>query len=115
MSEFICTKCGSIGIPQTTAKGSLGIEIILWLFFLIPGLIYSLWRIFSKYSACPQCGSPSMIPTATPAGQKLVKEFGHENQTKEYVVPIDGGGPNIWVALLFLGLLSILFFTIFKH
>lgn len=73
--EFICTSCGNIGQPKRITKGNLLIEIILWLAFLVPGLIYSIWRLTSRYDACPVCKKESMIPTDTPAGQKLVKEY----------------------------------------
>jgi len=71
---LICTACGYIGKPQKTTKGNTLIELILWLFFLIPGLIYSIWRLSSKYDACPKCKGSSMIPTDSPIGQKVINE-----------------------------------------
>jgi hypothetical protein len=64
-------------------KGSLIIEIFLWLLIIIPGLIYSLWRMSSKYNACPKCKNDSMIPTDTPIGkQMLEKHQPEETSTK---------------------------------
>lgn len=68
---LICKACGSIRCPIKTTKGSIAIEIVLWLFFIVPGLIYSIWRLTTRRNACPVCGSPDMIPLDTPIGQSL--------------------------------------------
>ncbi len=51
-----CPNCKYEGVGKTFVKGSILIEIILWCCFLIPGIIYSIWRSTSKYKGCPQCG-----------------------------------------------------------
>ena len=48
-------------------------ELLLWLFFLIPGLIYSIWRIASRYAGCPVCKAKNCIPIETPAGQSILR------------------------------------------
>lgn len=40
----ICTNCGYEGKAIFKTKGSILIEIVLWLLFIVLGLIYSLWR-----------------------------------------------------------------------
>jgi hypothetical protein len=74
--EMICSSCGYVGNSKMNAKGSIGIEIVLWLCFIIPGLIYSLWRQSSYHPICPKCGNPSMIPIDTPRGEKMLAEQG---------------------------------------
>ena len=71
--EFVCTTCGHIGQPKRVTKGSLATELVLWIFFLVPGLIYSVWRLTSRYDACPSCKNASMIPADSPVGQKFLK------------------------------------------
>lgn len=71
--QMICPTCGTTGQPRIETKGSIAIEIILWLCFVIPGLIYSIWRLSSKYPACPACGAAGMIGVNTPRGQKLIE------------------------------------------
>ena len=44
MKQMICTKCGHVGKPKKKVKGSIFIEIILWLMLIVPGLIYSIWK-----------------------------------------------------------------------
>jgi len=84
MSEdLICTTCGYVGYPKKITKGSFLIELILWCFFFIPGLIYSIWRISSRYKACPECKSATMIPVNTPVGQKLIEDNDSEKVLKQ--------------------------------
>jgi predicted RNA-binding Zn-ribbon protein involved in translation (DUF1610 family) len=72
--KIVCTSCGYIGQPKTITKGSIFIEIILWLCFLIPGLVYSVWRLSSRYQGCPSCGQTTIIPQASPMAQKFLRE-----------------------------------------
>lgn len=74
--QLICSQCGHVGNSSTGVKGSFLIEIVLWLCFIIPGLIYSLWRSTSRYKKCPVCGSTNMIPVDSPVGQKLLADQG---------------------------------------
>lgn len=74
--RMICPSCGTTGQPGEKVKGSIAIEIVLWLCFIIPGLIYSIWRLTSKYQACPACGAGGMIGVNTPRGRQLVQKFG---------------------------------------
>jgi len=54
---YKCTLCNhEFEKPMKITKGSIVIEIILWLCLLFPGVIYSLWRVTSRYKACPKCG-----------------------------------------------------------
>ena len=72
----ICPNCGYVGQAKKVTKGSILIEIVLWLCFLIPGLIYSIWRLTSKHLACPKCGAQNLVPLDSPRGKKLQQEFG---------------------------------------
>lgn len=72
--ELVCKDCGYIGMVSQTSRGSILIEIVLWLCVIVPGLIYSIWRMSNKAYRCPGCSGWNMIPTSTPIGQKLVSE-----------------------------------------
>jgi hypothetical protein len=74
MSEAVCTSCGYVGEPKTMTKGSIAVEIVLWLCFLVPGLIYSIWRLSSRYDGCPSCGQITLIPVDSPMAQKFLRE-----------------------------------------
>ncbi len=72
--ELVCTSCGYVGLPKKITKGSIIIELFLWLCFLAPGLIYSLWRLTSRHEACPKCKHDSMIPIDSPKGQEIMNQ-----------------------------------------
>jgi hypothetical protein len=72
-----CMTCGTESKPVTRVKGSLLIEIVLWLCFLVPGLIYSIWRLTSKQQICSSCNSTTLVPTNSPAAtnqRKILQE-----------------------------------------
>jgi hypothetical protein len=71
--DFICTACHHVGTPAVKTKGSFWIEIVLWCFFLVPGLTYTIWRLTSKVRICPACGNATMIPVTTPVGHELLR------------------------------------------
>jgi hypothetical protein len=43
--------------------------------FIIPGVIYSIWRLTTRRKVCGVCGHDTMIPVSTPRGQQLVHQF----------------------------------------
>lgn len=59
---MFCTRCGHEGESKTKTRGSLLIELVLWLCFFVPGLVYSIWRHGSRAPACAKCGSGELIP-----------------------------------------------------
>lgn len=72
--SWVCKACGYVGEAKSAVRGSLGIEIILWLCFIIPGLIYTVWRRGSEFNSCPTCGGNQMIPADSPIGKKIIAE-----------------------------------------
>ena len=68
--KFICSNCGYLGQPETVKKGSDRREMILWWYFFLPGFIYSIWRIISRYKVCPECKAPYMVPLTSPRGSE---------------------------------------------
>lgn len=72
--EYICKSCGSIG-AETHKRGSGWITLILLFCYIVPGIIYSLWRSTTVRLVCSECGSPEIVGTDTPIGQKLVTQY----------------------------------------
>ena len=71
--ELYCPNCGSVAKPQSHTKGSFAIEVILWLCFIIPGIIYSLWRLSSREKrTCPVCRAANMIPLDSPRAREVI-------------------------------------------
>jgi hypothetical protein len=38
----------------------------------MPGIVYSVWRVTSRYKACPACGAPNMIPLDSPRAKQAM-------------------------------------------
>jgi hypothetical protein len=74
-STFICSNCGTRGRPTTRTRGSFFIELILWICLIIPGLIYSIWRLTTRHKVCPACGHETMISVSSPRGKQLTKQL----------------------------------------
>lgn len=72
-TELYCPNCGHIGTPKRYIKGSFLVELVLWLCFILPGLIYSVWRSTSRYKGCPRCGASNMIPVDSPRARQMMK------------------------------------------
>jgi hypothetical protein len=72
-TDRYCTVCGHTGKPKTVTRGSFLIEVsptrhldVLWLALIVPGVIYSLWRLTTRHKACAKCGSTHIVPTDSP-------------------------------------------------
>jgi hypothetical protein len=77
---MVCTHCGHLGPAQQVTKGSAGIELVLWLLFLLPGLIYSLWRLSTRTVGCEECGATALVPPTSPVGRRMVREAQEQPQ-----------------------------------
>lgn len=71
-----CKACGNNGPTTAKTPGSLWIELVLWLCFIVPGLIYSLWRLSARKQVCASCGSPDLVPPDSPVAIASRKQLG---------------------------------------
>ena len=69
--DRLCVTCHHVGRPRLITRGSILVELVLWLCFLAPGLIYSIWRHTSRYTGCAACGSRELIPCDSPRAQQM--------------------------------------------
>jgi len=69
--ELICTTCEHVGQPRRQTPGSFVIEVVLWTLLIVPGLVYSLWRLSAKRNVCVACGSAQLVPADSPAGVRI--------------------------------------------
>lgn len=72
--EVICANCLAVGKPKNFIKGNFLTELVLWLLLIVPGLLYSLWRLNTRAKVCRECGSDQIIPANSPRGKKLLEE-----------------------------------------
>ena len=68
---MVCTQCGCTA-TETHTKGSFFIEVILWIFLCIPGLIYSIWRLTTRGKICSSCKSDKLVSANSPIGQRML-------------------------------------------
>lgn len=97
--QLVCSECGSVGKTKRDVKGNLAIEIVLWLCFLLPGLIYSIWRQTTYHESCAVCGSAKLIPADSPMGQKLIREHGGSVELTQAENTTVGGWSLKWKIL----------------
>ena len=71
-TRMYCPNCGTWGRPKTYTKGSFALEVLLWLCLLLPGILYSVWRLASRYKGCPICKAPNMLPEHSPKAQEAL-------------------------------------------
>lgn len=76
MESKACSSCGHVGTTDTYTPGSRFIELLLWLLFIVPGLIYSLWRRSAQREVCARCGAANPLPLDTPRGRAIAEDSG---------------------------------------
>jgi hypothetical protein len=97
--QKLCTACGAVGPTRRNIKGSILTEIILWFFFLIPGLIYTIWRHSTVAQVCRNCGNSSVIPVNSPVAQKFMANHGTSSSVQPQVKEQSTSGQKILVGL----------------
>ena len=75
-----CTACGHVGFPAFHQQGSAGVEILLWLTFIVPGIIYSIWRSSTRKWVCASCGNSMIIPLDSPVSKQARARLDEEGK-----------------------------------
>lgn len=70
----VCLDCNSVKKPFLKIPGFFLGELVLWLLFLVPGIIYTIMRHTLAYDCCWICGSKRIVPVDTPKGQELTEQ-----------------------------------------
>ena len=73
MKQVLCLTCGMTGKPKKITKGYFFFEILLYFLFIIPGILYTMWRVFSKKEiVCRYCGSGKVMNPDSELAKKLM-------------------------------------------
>ena len=68
--SHVCTKCGFSGTAKMPGSG--WIELILYFFYFLPGVFYSIWRRREiARNICPNCGMKAIVPASSPAATNI--------------------------------------------
>ena len=76
--KYICMECGCQRDPIKAKRGLLVIEVFMWLLYILPGVIYSIWRRVRSQEVCPNCLNPSIVLTSSSRAmgvRRLMKAF----------------------------------------
>jgi ribosomal protein S27E len=87
MTDCYCKNCGYTGKPKRYVPGSVVLEVLLWLFLILPGVIYSGLRRTRAYNGCPRCQAPNMVPLDSPVGRRVRSENSASDQFFEATCP----------------------------
>ena len=72
----LCTQCYNKVEPKREVRGYFLIEIALWFLFILPGLIYTVWRVIGgREEICPECNGKSFVPLDSPAAKSLLSNI----------------------------------------
>lgn len=112
-----CPSCDSFTDGKKETRGHFAMEVLLWLCFLLPGFIYSIWRQTSKHMTCSHCGAGNLISFNSP---KAKKELGQDyernladfvahrkNRRNEILLTVVWLGVGVLVAPLFIGFFQV--------
>lgn len=72
---MVCRACGTVAPAKVVRCGSETFTFILCLLFLLPGIIFYLWRKHTTQRVCSCCGNSGLIPLTSPLGWELGKKL----------------------------------------
>lgn len=61
--KYYCNACHNF-TPNALKKGNGWIELVLYLFYIVPGVIYSIWRRSGEPNVCPVCRADALVPAS---------------------------------------------------
>lgn len=74
MAKKFCLDCKEIVKTKRETQGSIIIELLLWCLFIVPGLIYSIWRSTSRYDVCGICKSKRIISKNHKRAREIIED-----------------------------------------
>ncbi|MCF8724052.1 hypothetical protein LQ236_002072 [Nitrospina gracilis] len=80
--DYICLTCGCQRQPINVRRGHIAIEVLLYLFYIVPGVMYTLWRSVRRHDVCPKCRTPSIVKTTSPQAFQLRRLMSTLSQPK---------------------------------
>lgn len=63
-ARYYCTNC-KVYAPYANNRGNGWIEVVLYICYIIPGVIYSIWRRRGNSKVCATCKQTSLVSSAS--------------------------------------------------
>jgi ribosomal protein S27E len=73
----ICARCLTVTGGRAVLPGSIIITLLLVWVFVLPAIIYSVWRHSARKFVCPSCGSEELVPVESVRGRELAGRVRH--------------------------------------
>lgn len=73
--KVVCAQCGTVGFPKLYTPGSIIVEALAYLLLILPGLVYSNYRLRGRKRVCRSCGGTEIVPTDSPRGRELIERY----------------------------------------
>jgi hypothetical protein len=74
--QVFCTRCYTVAVPRKITAGSTFIELFFWLLFILPGMLYHVWRHDNATYTCSSCGGRKFISPGSPRARLIAKALG---------------------------------------
>jgi len=71
--KYVCMECGCQRDPIQAKRGFLFVELFMWLLYIVPGVIYSIWRRLRTHQICPNCRNPSIVLTSSSRAMGMMR------------------------------------------
>ncbi len=68
--RMLCTSCWRTARPDTRIGGSDRVELLAWVCFFLPGLLYCAWRYVNRAKVCAACGGGALVREARAAQRR---------------------------------------------
>lgn len=71
---MVCARCKhTFRRPKYSYRGSVALELIGYLFLILPGILLTRKRLARRKKVCPLCGSRKIVPTDSRAGRAVLE------------------------------------------
>ena len=100
MTAYVCLACRAYRRPVRELRGSGALELILWLMFIVPGLVYAVWRSRVSRPTCSVCGAALLsedapevqaLMASSPAGLARTMTVAQRLRIASSILPPAGG------------------------
>lgn len=108
----VCKNCEEVGGVTTKLLGTGWVEAVLYLFYIAPGIIFSVWRRKGAKQVCSACGSDQLVAAKTRAGKQIIADQYESFTITPDTVLTEIRQPTFGrLSAILVGLLAVLFFV----